>query len=146
LYICKYFLKMKLLRKNTPRWIIFLIDITICVFSVFLSYLLRFNFSIPTHELTSMFYYVLPIILIVRTITFIISRLYAGIVRFTSTKDAERIFLVIFIGSTIFTAINAITYYFLNNIFIIPFSIIILDLVISVFVMTYSRFLVNFYI
>lgn len=143
MYICKYFLKMKLLRKNTPRWIIFLIDITICVFSVFLSYLLRFNFSIPTHELTSMFYYVLPIILIVRTITFIISRLYAGIVRFTSTKDAERIFLVIFIGSTIFTAINAITYYFLNNIFIIPFSIIILDLVISVFVMTYSRFLVK---
>lgn len=134
---------MELLRKNTPRWVIFLIDISICVFSIVMSYLLRFNFAIPEHELMPMVYFVLPIILIVRTISFLISRIYAGIVRYASTKDAERIFFVVFIGSAIFTIINLFTYYLFKRIFIIPFSIIILDFLITAFVMTYSRLLVK---
>lgn len=134
---------MELLRKNTPRWVIFLIDVLICVFSVFLSYLLRFNFSIPYHELVPMFYYVLPIIVVIRAISFLISRLYAGLVRYASTKDAERIFLVTLFGSISFAGIDAITYYTFDNIFIIPFSIIILDFLITVFVLTFSRLLVK---
>jgi FlaA1/EpsC-like NDP-sugar epimerase len=134
---------MELLRKNTPRWVIFLIDIFICVFSVFIAYLLRFNFAIPHHELMPMLYYVLPIILVVRAISFLISRLYAGLVRFASTKDAERIFLVTLLGSIVFVGIDGITYYTFNNIFIIPFSIIILDFLVTVFTLTFSRLLVK---
>jgi len=134
---------MELLRKNTPRWVIFLIDVTICIFSIFLSYLLRFNFNIPHSDLVQMFYFVFPIILFFRSISFIISRLYAGIVRYASTKDAERIFLVIFLGSLSFAGIDLITYYAFNHIFIIPFSIIILDFLITVFTMTFLRVLVK---
>ena len=134
---------MELLRKNTPRWVIFLIDVTICIFSIFLSYLLRFNFNIPHSDLVQMFYFVFPIILFFRSISFIISRLYAGIVRYASTKDAERIFLVIFLGSLSFAGIDLITYHAFNHIFIIPFSIIILDFLITVFTMTFLRVLVK---
>ena len=134
---------MELLRKNTPRWVIFLIDIAVCLFSIFLSYLLRFNFSIPDSELIPMLYYVLPIIMVVRSISFLMSRIYAGIVRYTSSKDAERIFLVVFFGSIVHVAINGISYYFYNHIFIIPFSIIILDFLITVFSLTFSRLLVK---
>jgi len=38
------------LRNNTPRWIILLIDIFICVFSVIIAYLVRFNFKMLAQE------------------------------------------------------------------------------------------------
>jgi len=87
--------------------------------------------------------YVLPIVLIIRTTSFIISRNYAGIVRFASSKDALRIFTVIISGTVLYVVVNVFTYYFFNKIFIIPFSIIILESLITIFIMTYSRFLIK---
>ncbi len=137
------FLLMEILRSKTPRWVIFLIDISISIFSVFLAYLLRFNFSIPEHEYLPLINFVFPIILATRALSFFISRIYAGIVRYTSAKDAERIFLVILSGSLVFVLVDVFTYYYLNKIFIIPISIIILDFLVTVFTMTFSRLLVK---
>ena len=130
------------IRQNTPRWIIFLIDLIICTVSVILSYLLRFNFSIPESDLQN-----LPkamfAILSVRILSFLIVKTYSGIVRYTSTKDAVRIFLVISAGSILFVIINLFAYNFINNAFIIPFSIIIIDFIFTVFVMNAFRIVVK---
>lgn len=134
---------MEKVRSITPHWVIFLIDILICVFSVSLAYLLRFNFSIPGSELSPFLKYVLPAIIAVRAASFIVSRIYAGIVRYASTKDAERILLVIFSGSLVFVLIDIASYYLIDKWFIIPLSIIILDFVITVFIMFFSRLLVK---
>jgi FlaA1/EpsC-like NDP-sugar epimerase len=129
-------------KRNTPSWIILVIDIVICLFSVILAFLLRFNFSIPTYVILDL-PLVLGIILSVRLISFLITRSYIGIIRYTSTDDALRIFLISFFGSVFFGLINVFTYYTYNHIFIIPFSIIIIDFLVTTFVMISLRMLVK---
>ncbi|MDQ3192673.1 MAG: polysaccharide biosynthesis protein [Bacteroidota bacterium] len=131
---------------NTPRWVIFFIDTLICVFSIILAYLLRFNFSIPGNlkylETLDLLQFNLVIIISIRIISFFAARTYAGIIRYTSTKDAQRIFIVISIGSIFFALSNLISYYFVAE-FIIPFSVVIIDYMATVFLMITFRMLVK---
>ncbi len=129
-------------KRNTPSWIILIIDIAICLFSVILAFLLRFNFSIPLSEMLD-FPIVLGIILTVRLISFVITRSYIGVIRYTSTEDALRLFLILFFGSIFFVIVNLFTYYMHQHIFIIPFSIIIIDFLITTFVMIALRMMVK---
>ncbi|HET6244580.1 MAG: polysaccharide biosynthesis protein [Bacteroidetes bacterium] len=131
---------------NTPRWVIFFIDTFICIFSIVLAYLLRFNFSIPenlTYLLTiNLLYLNLALIISVRIISFLFARTYAGIIRYTSSKDATRIFIVVSLGSLFFVISNLISYFFVSE-FIIPFSIVIIDYMTTVFLMITFRVLVK---
>lgn len=128
---------MLIFEKNTPRWIIFTIDICICLFSILLAYLLRFNFAIPESEFTFL-KWAIPYVILIRIITFYLFKTYAGIIRYTSTKDAQRIFVTIFTGSTFF-AISNLIFFLLLKIFLIPFSVIIIDFITTIFIMTASR-------
>ncbi|MCC6250861.1 MAG: polysaccharide biosynthesis protein [Bacteroidia bacterium] len=128
-------------KKNTPRWIVFVLDITICFFSIFLSYLLRFNFNIPAVDLADM-PIVISVIIAVRSISFFIGKTYSGIIRYTSLKDAQKIFTVITLGSLVFVFIDVISYLTKAK-FIIPTSIIILDFITSIFFLIASRTLVK---
>ncbi len=134
------------IRNNTPRWFILIIDLGITFTSIVSAYLLRFNFKLPDEYLIleniQSFYFVIPVVLIIRFTTFLISRTYQGIVRYTSTKDAGRIFFVLIIGSLLFGTINIITYE-VRDIFFIPISVIGIDFLASVFLMTGSRFFVK---
>ncbi len=129
------------LRQNTPRWLIFLIDMVIVFTSVIVAYLLRFNFKIPQIELDP-----LPQILAymagIRAISFLITKSYAGIVRHTSTADALRLLLTLLAGSIIFGLTNIVTYLY-NHFFFIPFSIIIIDLLASTFGLITFRMVVK---
>jgi len=109
---------------------------------VLLAYLLRFNFSIPASELKAL-PKVFSCIFIIRTISFLIARSYAGIIRYTSTSDAIRVVTTIFAGSLSFVVINLITYFFINKFFLIPFSIIIIDFLITCMVMVTFRMVVK---
>lgn len=127
-----------LFQRNIPRWMIFFIDMGICLFSVLLAYLVRFNFSIPQVEIDA-FPLVFGLVLGIRTLSFYISKTYQGIVKHTSSKDSQRIFLVVSSGSIVFVFINLISYNFINNKFPIPFSIIIIDYMATVFLMISLR-------
>jgi FlaA1/EpsC-like NDP-sugar epimerase len=121
----------------TPRWLIFVIDLSVVVFSVLLAYLLRFNFRIPESELKPL-PQILLFIVIVRALSFVIARSYAGIIRYTTTADTFRVVMTIFGGSLFFGLTNIVTYYFINSTFFIPYSIIIIDLLItSLFMITF---------
>jgi len=133
---------MFIFKRNTPSWIILVIDVVICLFSVILAFLLRFNFSIPPLAMLD-FPIVLGIVLAVRLISFLITRSYTGVIRYTSTDDALRIFLVSFFGSVFFVLVNVFTYSVYNHLFIIPFSIIIIDFLVTTFVMISLRMLVK---
>lgn len=134
---------MVLFRKNTPRWLIFTIDIFICLVSIVLAYLLRFNFAIDEIKSKELVQLVVPLVLVARALSFWGGKTYAGIIRYTSTKDAERLFIVISAGSIFFILINIISFYFVNSKFIIPFSIIIIDFLVSIFTLTFFRLLVK---
>ncbi len=128
--------------KHTPRWLIFLIDILIVLSSLLLAYLVRFNFNIPPNELGPL-PSILLFVLLIRGLSFVLLRTYAGIIRYTSTEDAVRIFLVILGGSLFFVLTNIFTYYFINQKYFIPFSIIIIEFITSIFIMTTFRLLVK---
>lgn len=130
------------LRNNTPRWIILLIDLFICVFSVIIAYLVRFNFKMLAKE-SAEIPKVLLIMVSIRLISFLITKTYTGIVRYTNTRDAVKIFLVVTAGSVIFMLINLISYFFITNTFILPASVIIIDYMFTVFVMNAFRILVK---
>jgi len=133
---------MDFLNKNIPPILILIFDILIIAFSVIMAYMLRFNFSIPEIELLPLpkiFVY----IIIIRTVSFLISKTYKGIIRYTSTQDVIRMFFVITLGSVFFVITNFVSYYFINDKYFIPFSIIIIDFITTILGVTSYRVLVK---
>ncbi len=130
---------MFLFERTAPRPVIFLIDIIICIFSLLLAYFLRFNFaSIPQAEIDT-FTVVFPFVIGIRALSFILARTYKGIIRYTSSQDAQRIFIVNTLSSILFAISNLISYYFFTETFIIPFSILVIEFMTSTFLMISLR-------
>ncbi len=132
-----------LFQKNIPRWIIFFIDLLICFFSIVIAFLVRFNFAMPhpsvmtTDDIAFVFY----VILSVRAVSFLISKIYKGIIKHTSSKDSQRIFVTITSGSVLFVLVNLVFYYGIDGRFPLPFSIIIIDYMSTLFLMITLRVL-----
>jgi len=127
---------------NLPRWSILFIDTTICAFALTVAFLLRFNFeNIPVADKRNMPFDFL-VVLSVRFISFFISKTYKGVVRYTSSRDTIRIFVVILIGSVLVFILNLISLKSLGYYFI-PSSVIIIDALVSLFIMISSRLAVK---
>lgn len=127
---------------NLPRWSILIIDLIICAFSLTLAFFLRFNFkSIPPEDLKNL-PYDYAILLSIRAITFFISKTYKGVVRYTGSRDSMRILAVVLLGSVIMFIANVITYFTIGY-FIIPTAIIIIDALVTLFIMISSRLAVK---
>ena len=116
--------------QNVPRWIIFLIDTFIVCISLFAAYMLRFEFTIPSKEVGPLIF-AFPIYMIIRIISFILGRTYAGIIRFTGTQDSLRVLKVLAIGSILMAIFNPLKFYFWDGAYFLPYTIIILDFIIS---------------
>jgi FlaA1/EpsC-like NDP-sugar epimerase len=127
--------------KNTPRWIIFFIDLGICVFSLLLAYLLRFNFSIPPSEVER-FDIIFPFAIAVRAVSFFIAKIHHGVIRYTGSKDAQSIFTVCTLTSLFMLAANLFNVHVLKNeLFLIPTSIVIIDYLTATFLLISLRVL-----
>ncbi len=122
---------------NLPRGFIFLADLVIVFFSLIAAYLIRFNFQIPEIEVDT-YHYVFPTVLGVRAITFYFFKTYSGIIRYTSTRDVMRILVTTFAGSLFFVFVNPITY-LTDKFYVVPFSIIIIEFLLTVFGMAAFR-------
>ncbi|HXB41088.1 MAG TPA: nucleoside-diphosphate sugar epimerase/dehydratase [Bacteroidia bacterium] len=127
---------------NLPRWSILCIDMLICASSLTLALFLRFNFkSIPAEDLRN-----LPIdyalVLSVRLVSFLISKTYKGVIRYTGSRDSLRILKVVALGSVSLFIINIITFLTLK-VFYIPSSFIIIDALVTMFIMISSRLAVK---
>ena len=125
-------------KSYTPRWIVFLIDLSICAIAISAAFLLRFNFVIPEDYLNALSF-IIPYVLFFRSVTFLIFKTYAGIIRYSGAKDTERVFLVAITGSLVFIVVNVLNYFFLKGSYIIPFSVIAIDFLLTVFLMASFR-------
>ncbi len=130
--------RIKLPEQHTPRWAILLIDVGICLLSLLLAFGLRFNFQIPTKGI-SMLTNALPFFLAIRIVSFLIGKTYAGIIRYTSTEDAVRLFLTVTAGSILFVLLNPVRYYLLESRYFLPFSVIIIDYLVTIFILISYR-------
>lgn len=129
------------LHKNAPRWIVFLLDMGAIAASLVVAYLLRFNFSVPEYEVKD-FPIVLLVVLSVKALSFFFFKPYSGIIRHTSLNDFLRITLSLLFAGVILSSGNIIRLFFQSP-YLIPFSIIIIDFLLSMFFMGALRVMVK---
>jgi FlaA1/EpsC-like NDP-sugar epimerase len=129
-------------KQNTPRWLILLLDMGISLLAFVVAYLVRFEFTPPASELALAKAF-LPILLSVRLVGFLLGKTYAGIIRFTSSQDTLRIFLVLTAGSIFFALLNGGRYLAWDGRFFIPYSILVLEYLIALFSMIVLRIAVK---
>ncbi len=129
--------------QQISRWGILIIDIGIIVFSLILAHLLRFNFNIPTTLDYDNLFYGTPVMIAVRALSFFIFKTYAGIILHTSIEDAQRIFWAVLSGSIFMATLGNIGFYYTTGHFALPYSILIIDFLVSIFMLTAYRALVK---
>ncbi len=127
--------------RSTPRSIILLIDLFIVFIAVILAYLLRFNFSIPQSELIRL-PSALGIFLLVRLITFLSTKSFSGIIRYTEIQDVVRVFLILISGTLALSLFDMVYFYF-RDIILIPRAIIIIEFIASTIGLIAFRLLVK---
>ncbi len=130
-----------LTNQHVSKWIVLFIDIFFVAFSIYLAYLLRFNFHIPSNEINDL-YTTFIVILFVRILFFLWSKTYTVLLRYTGNKDAQHLFLNLSFGSFLFVIINLISRYLFHYHHIIPYSIIIIEFLSTlVFLLAYRIFI-----
>lgn len=89
------------LKRDIPRGIIFFIDIFIILFTYFISLLFLSNFY-GTYEI-ELFYFKLPIVLGAYILSFWLVKPYRSLIRQTSIKDIELVFITCLFASVLIT-------------------------------------------
>ena len=132
---------MVIFERNTPRWLIFVMDTFLSLFSIVFSFFLSFNTKIPTDpDAQYLVIYGTVVVLIIRSISFLISKVFAGVIRYATIKDTQRIVFVTGMGSIFIFVLNFILSLSLPEmIHILPFSTIIIDFFLLSFFMIFSR-------
>ena len=121
---------------NRRTALAFSYDIVVAVFAWYGAYLLRFNFELPPMHFAIMLQ-TLWITLSLQIIAFISFGLYRGTWRFASLVDLKRILITISFSAFALP----LTLYILNNSFVVPRSVIILDCILLLLMMGAGRFI-----
>lgn len=123
--------------RTLPRGLILAADTVMVFFSLVAAYLIRFNFSIPPIE-TATFHYVFPVVILARFAAFLVGRTHRGLLRYTGIADIQRILIALVAGSVFFAVLNIITYQ-MGAFYTVPFSIIIIEFLLTFFLMASFR-------
>jgi FlaA1/EpsC-like NDP-sugar epimerase len=132
-----FFLNLTIL----PRWVIIIIDLTIIGLSTLLGYLLRFNLE---WQQVQQFDFVSGMMLSVVSglITSLVTRSYAGIVRYTGIEDGKRIAISSSVSMALLGMFNLLYYYNMGK-NLIPYSVIIISFPIAFFILFFYRLFVK---
>ncbi len=125
-----------------PKWVVFIFDLFVVLFSFFVSYCLRFNFDTGALNMERVIWQMLFVIP-VSIIGFLIFKPFNGIIRHTATRDIQRIVYSLLFSSGMLTFISVSARTKESNLFMIPFSVMIIHFVLCVFLMTWTRLLVR---
>ncbi len=130
-------------QKVVPSGFVLTIDIIIVVISTLLAILFRHNYHtihvFTEHKIIIMF----VTILLVRSISFVVFKTHNNVLRYTSVSDLLRLVYINIIGSMIIAVVNIFIYSVLKQQFVVPFSIVLLEFIITTFLMLFYRTLIN---
>lgn len=128
------------LNKYASKWLVLTVDISLILVSFIISYFIKFNtsFDFNFYELAHQ----LPALVIFSLLSFGLVGSYKGIIRHTGTRDVFNVFL----GTTLLTAILLFFTLFnrslnLLDLYSVPFSIIIINYLVTTFLLIVSRFI-----
>ena len=128
-----------MIQKTIPslkRFFAFFHDVLVTIFAWYAAYILRFNFEIPSEHLTASTYF-LPYVVCFQLVVFYLFGLYKGIWRFASVVDLKRIISAATLTSMLLTALL----FMLKSNYIVPRSVLIIDLILLILIMGGSRLL-----
>jgi len=135
---------LKLPTKNTPRWLIFSMDLMIAFVALIFAYLVRFDAkAIPFDQEIEILKNGLPIFLLVRGASFYLFGIYKGIIRHTSFEDMKRVFLSVTFGTLVLFLISFFKHYYFNGSFLFPTTVIFAEYFICVFLLIVVRIAVK---
>ncbi|MCZ4242903.1 polysaccharide biosynthesis protein [Pedobacter punctiformis] len=97
-----------------PRWIIFLLDLIICSFSLIFAYSLKHNLDLTAVEIPELARNLL-ILAVINIAVFFHIKTYTGIIRYTSAQDSFRILFSVLIANGNFFVLNLIFISFFNG-------------------------------
>lgn len=126
-----------------PRWIIFLLDLGICLISLVIAYAVRLNLALSSVDLIEFSRNVL-IITAINVIVFFNVKTYAGIIRYTSAQDTFRILFAVIISNGIFSFLNFIITAFGYHPYISN-TILIVNLLTSFLLLITYRVLIKYF-
>ena len=126
-----------------PRWIILIIDLVICLTSLCVAYLIKFNFDLSGLQLASFGQNVL-FTLFINLCVFQLVKSYSGIIRYTSAQDTFRILFAIFISTAATLFLNLVISLFIGHAFNSSLVIILQGLITFVLLISY-RILVKYF-
>jgi FlaA1/EpsC-like NDP-sugar epimerase len=137
---------MLLSRSATPRWVIIVIDQFIALFALIFAYLIRFDLK-ADKELIEIEWAVLSksigIFFLVKLLVYYFFKIHKGLVRHTSTADMKRIFLAVLTSSVIFALLGFVRFFYFDQYFLFPSSVLIMEFMFSFLLMVGSRFVVK---
>jgi len=122
---------------NTPRWVVLILDLLLSVFSLCLAYLVTEDSLFGNLDLGS-YLYLFVIVIIFRLIAFVATKSYTGIIKYTSTQDAVRIFFAVAISTIAILLAEGTSFTYTGIHFIKP-EIIIIDAFILIFFLSAFR-------
>ena len=136
-----FFFKIIKNKPTVPRWIIFLLDLCFCAFSMFLAYLLRFNLDF---EKVAHSGYLASTLIVtgINIIFFKIFRTSEGIIRLSNAQEGLRCVSAIFCSSLVFLIANAVGAVF-QLAFIVPTSVLFIYFFTSSFLIFSYRLLIK---
>lgn len=122
-----------------PRWLVFLLDLFLVSFCLFLTRMLKLNFSVNHVEvgLKLMMGYVL----VVNAVLFYIFKSYAGIVRYTNLEDTSRLVMVNAIAAFLYLVLNI---FFLHSGNFFTLQVVAINFFITSFVIVSYRLAVRY--
>ena len=129
-------------KTNTPRWIIILLDLGVSAVSLLLAYVIRFDLK-ADKELWVSEWHILSksiiVFFVVRFVVFYFFQIHKGIVRHTSTVDFRRLFFAVTVSSIVFFVLGLLRYYFVDQFYLFPVSVLIMEYMICFFLLIIFR-------
>ena len=134
---------MLLPKKNSPRWLIQLLDIILSLVGLLFAYLIRFDLK-ADKELISTEWQILSksivLYILVKLVVFYWFKVHKGLVRHTSTEDLRRIFFASITSSFIYFILGVLRFNFVDNFYLFPTSVLLIEFLSSFLLLTGMRF------
>jgi FlaA1/EpsC-like NDP-sugar epimerase len=124
-----------------PRWVIILIDLSVIALSLGLAFFMRFNFNVNTIDMFDPSYSI-PIALFISLLSTLLTKSYAGIVRYTGIQDAVRILYTEFLSLSLLIILNLIYFYNIGK-NLIPYSVLFISFFVSSLLLYQYRLIVK---
>lgn len=126
-----------------PRWIIFTLDMFICLLSLMIAYAIKYNFDLSGIN-TVEFSRNALVFWVISSLVFLSIRTYAGIIRYTSAQDSIRILSGVILTNGIFFLVDLLSISILHKP-VISTSILVINSLACFLMMVSYRVLVKYF-